>query len=131
MKENEKKVNKGYYDHDDNGNVCKASNHNTLVAPTATVVSSGGKVLVAQVSLAVTHVDRLQDGEDQNLDDADGDDYNKDADDDKVVVNAHPALLQGVGLALHIVQVGLQGTVAQHHHLAVRRGLCMCFILMS
>ena len=130
MKENKKKVNKGYYDHD-NGNVCKASNHNTLVAPTATVVSSGGKVLVAQVPLAVTHVDRLQDGEDQNLDDADGDDYNEGGDDDKVVVNTHPALLQGVGLALHIGQLSLQGTVAQHHHLAVRRGLCMCFLLMS
>ena len=47
------------------------TNHNTLVAPTATVVSSGVKVLVAQVSLAVTHVDRLQDGEDQNHDDDD------------------------------------------------------------
>ena len=130
MKENKKKVNKGYYNHD-NGNVCKASNHNTLVAPTATVVSSGGKVLVAQVSLAVTHVDRLQDGEDQNLDDADGDDCNEGGDDDKVVVNTHPSLLQGVGLALHIGQVGLQRTIAQHHHLAVLRGLCMCFLLMS
>ena len=130
MKENKKKVNKGYYNHD-NGNVCKASNHNTLVAPTATVVSSGGKVLVAHVSLAVTHVDRLQDGEDQNLDDAVGDDHYEGGDDDKVVVNTHPALLQGVGLALHIGELSLQGAVAQHHHLAVPRGLWMCFRLMS